>query len=64
MIKNEENVIRCGLKWPQNNKLKHNNQPKTCGRDGAETGYEVQPAGAWGERKFIILGQSSWGIMV
>ncbi len=30
---------------PPNNKKLHNNQPKTCGLDGRETRYEVQPAG-------------------
>ncbi len=38
-------------------------QPKSRGRNGAVTGYEVRPVGARGEREFIVLGQSSWGIV-
>jgi hypothetical protein len=37
--------IRRGLRQPPNNKLKHNNQPTTCGLDGGEMRHEAQPAG-------------------
>jgi hypothetical protein len=63
MTKNEENKIRCGLKWLPNDKYKHNNQQKTCWHNGEETGYGVRPAGVQGEHKLIILGQLSWGIV-
>jgi hypothetical protein len=43
--------IRHGLRRPPNDKLKHNNQPKTRGLDGGEMRYEAQPErGAVGAR--------------
>jgi hypothetical protein len=36
--KNKQKKIRRGLRWPQNDVKKHNNQPKMSGLDGGEMG--------------------------
>jgi hypothetical protein len=43
--KNDKNTIHGGIYWPSVGGLKHNNQPKTGGRDGGEHEGGIQRAG-------------------
>ncbi len=47
--KNIKNTIHGGIYWLPIGKLKHNNQPKTGGRNGGENVGDIQPAGCVGE---------------
>ena len=55
--KNNENKIHGGVNWPPIGGPKHNNQPKTGGRDGGEHGGDMQRVGRVGEAQC----QSFWG---
>ncbi len=48
VTKNKKKKIRRGLKRTQNNASKHNNQPKTHGREGGESRKDGRPAGIAG----------------
>jgi hypothetical protein len=49
--KNYKNTIHGGIYWPPIGKPKHNNQPKTGGRDGGEHGGDIRRAGHVGEAR-------------
>ena len=44
--------IRRGLEWPPIDKITHNNQPKTGGRNGGDYGGEAQQAEGAGEARY------------
>jgi len=51
----QKNKIRHGLDGRQSAKKTHNNQPKTCGRDGGDYGGEARRAGGVGKRNIIVF---------
>jgi len=54
--KNMRLKIHRGLRWPENDLKKHNNQPKTSCLDGGGYDWMREQGGVLGDRYSIILG--------
>jgi len=58
--KNMRLKIHRGLRWPENDLKKHNNQPKTSGLDEGGYVWMRERGGVQGDRSSIILGANEF----